>query len=110
MVRERREDRADALAGAAWRAEHMPHLAALIERDGRGWLMWSVTGWALATWVKLTLVLAAGVAARLARPRQHPARSGFLRVPRGRRGPLPSASSPGNGPTTPASPAGGGRQ
>ena len=26
VVRERREDRADALAGAAWRAEHMPHL------------------------------------------------------------------------------------
>jgi hypothetical protein len=25
VVRERREDRADALAGAAWRAEHMPH-------------------------------------------------------------------------------------
>jgi hypothetical protein len=27
-VRERREDADDALAGAAWRAEHMPHLAA----------------------------------------------------------------------------------
>jgi hypothetical protein len=31
--RERREDRADALAGAAWRAAHMPRLAAQIERD-----------------------------------------------------------------------------
>jgi len=26
VVRERREDRADLLAGAAWRAQHMPHL------------------------------------------------------------------------------------
>ena len=26
VVRERREDAADLLAGAAWRAEHMPHL------------------------------------------------------------------------------------
>jgi len=26
-VRERREDAADLLVGAAWRAEHMPHLA-----------------------------------------------------------------------------------
>jgi hypothetical protein len=32
-VRERREDAADLLAGAAWRAEHMPQLAAQIERD-----------------------------------------------------------------------------
>ncbi len=31
--RERREDAADALAGAAWRAQHMPHLAAQIQRD-----------------------------------------------------------------------------
>jgi|1186.fasta_scaffold1077683_3 hypothetical protein len=35
-VRERREDAADLLAGAAWRAEHMPHLAAQIERDRAG--------------------------------------------------------------------------
>ena len=39
-VRERREDAADALAGAAWRAEHMPHPAAQtttrIERDRAG--------------------------------------------------------------------------
>jgi hypothetical protein len=27
-LRERREDRADILAGATWRAQHMPHLAA----------------------------------------------------------------------------------
>ncbi len=42
-VRERREDAADLIAGAAWRAEHMPHLLteddrallgrAVIERD-----------------------------------------------------------------------------
>jgi Flp pilus assembly protein TadB len=32
FARERREDAADALAGAAWRAEHMPHLAAQIDR------------------------------------------------------------------------------
>jgi hypothetical protein len=37
LLRERREDAADALAGAAWRARHMPHLAALIDTDrGRG--------------------------------------------------------------------------
>jgi uncharacterized membrane protein len=30
-VRERREDAADLLAGAVWRAQHMPHLAAQIE-------------------------------------------------------------------------------
>lgn len=40
-VRERREDAADLLAGAAWRAEHMPQLAAqlaaqLEERDRAG--------------------------------------------------------------------------
>ena len=35
-VRERREDAADLLAGAAWRAQHMPHLAAQIERDQAG--------------------------------------------------------------------------
>jgi hypothetical protein len=39
-VRERREDADDALAGAAWRAEHLPHLAAQItmriERNGAG--------------------------------------------------------------------------
>jgi hypothetical protein len=36
VVRERREDRADALAGATWRAEHMPHLSTVagIERIG----------------------------------------------------------------------------
>ncbi len=35
-LRERREDRADALAAAAWRARHMPHLAARLDRhDGR---------------------------------------------------------------------------
>ncbi len=34
--RERREDAADALAAAAWRARHMPHLAARLDRhDGR---------------------------------------------------------------------------
>ena len=27
VARERREDRADALAGAAWRAAHIPHLS-----------------------------------------------------------------------------------
>ncbi len=31
-VRERREDAADLVAGAAWRAEHMPHLVAEIDR------------------------------------------------------------------------------
>ena len=31
-VRERREDAADLVAGAAWRAEHMPHLAAQLDR------------------------------------------------------------------------------
>jgi len=31
-LRERREDAADALAGAAWRAQHMPHLAASIHQ------------------------------------------------------------------------------
>jgi hypothetical protein len=35
-VRERREDAADLLAAAAWRAQHMPHLAAQIERDRVG--------------------------------------------------------------------------
>jgi hypothetical protein len=35
-VRERREDAADLLAGAAWRAEHMPQLAAQIERERAG--------------------------------------------------------------------------
>jgi hypothetical protein len=32
-VRERREDAADTLAGAAWRAQHMPHLAGQIDDD-----------------------------------------------------------------------------
>ncbi len=32
--RERREDAADALAAAAWRAQHMPHLAAQRDRTG----------------------------------------------------------------------------
>jgi hypothetical protein len=32
-VRERREDAADLLAGAAWRAQHMPRLAAPINHD-----------------------------------------------------------------------------
>ena len=31
MLRERCEDRADAVTAAAWRAEHMPHLAALLD-------------------------------------------------------------------------------
>ncbi len=31
-LRERREDAADALAGAAWRARHMPHVAALLDQ------------------------------------------------------------------------------
>jgi hypothetical protein len=35
-VRERREDAADALAAAVWRAEHIPQLAAQIERDRAG--------------------------------------------------------------------------
>lgn len=35
-VRERREDAADLLAGAAWRAKRMPHLSAQIERDRAG--------------------------------------------------------------------------
>jgi hypothetical protein len=35
-VRERREDAADLLAGAAWRAEHMPQLAAQIDRATGG--------------------------------------------------------------------------
>ena len=36
VLRERREDRADALAGAAWWAEHMPHLSTVVgvERTG----------------------------------------------------------------------------
>jgi Flp pilus assembly protein TadB len=33
-LRERREDAADALVGAAWRAQHMPGLAAGIDADG----------------------------------------------------------------------------
>jgi hypothetical protein len=32
-VQERREDAADTLAGAAWRAKHMPHLATQINND-----------------------------------------------------------------------------
>ena len=32
-LRERREDAADALTGAAWRAHHMPHLVAQPERS-----------------------------------------------------------------------------
>jgi hypothetical protein len=36
VVRERREDRADALAGAAWRAAHMPHLPAVAGIDRIG--------------------------------------------------------------------------
>ena len=32
-VRERREDAADTLAGAAWRAQHTPHLVAPINDD-----------------------------------------------------------------------------
>ncbi len=35
-LRERREDRADALAAAAWRARHLPHLAAQLDRHDRG--------------------------------------------------------------------------
>jgi hypothetical protein len=35
-VRERREDAADAMAGAAWRAQHLPHLAAQLDRDRAG--------------------------------------------------------------------------
>ena len=33
-VRERREDAADALAAAAWRAEHLPHPTAVLHGDG----------------------------------------------------------------------------
>jgi hypothetical protein len=32
-MRERREDAADLIAGAAWRAQHMPHLAAQHTND-----------------------------------------------------------------------------
>ena len=35
-MREHREDAADLIAGAAWRAEHMPHLTAQIECDRAG--------------------------------------------------------------------------
>jgi hypothetical protein len=35
-VRERREDAADALAGAAWRAQHLPHHTAQLDRDRAG--------------------------------------------------------------------------
>jgi hypothetical protein len=34
ILRERREDTADALAGAAWRAHHMPHAASRPEPAG----------------------------------------------------------------------------
>jgi predicted benzoate:H+ symporter BenE len=35
-LRERREDAADALAGAAWRATHMPHLGRLPVQEQHG--------------------------------------------------------------------------
>ena len=72
-VRERREDAADALAGAAWRAAApaRPPLTAstaprrpAADRVGRAGvaLMWAVTGWVIATWLRVTLVLTAAVA------------------------------------------------
>ena len=36
VVRERREDRADALAGAVWRAEHIPHLSTVAGAERTG--------------------------------------------------------------------------
>ena len=35
-VRDRREDAADLRAGAAWQAQHMPHLVAQVERERAG--------------------------------------------------------------------------
>ena len=35
-VRERREDAADTLTGAAWRAHHLPHHAGQLDRDRAG--------------------------------------------------------------------------
>ena len=57
------------LAAAAWRAQHMPHrhrrLHALPtrRRDAAtgGGVMWAATGWVIATWLRVTLVLAAAV-------------------------------------------------
>ena len=45
--------------------QHMPHLAARrpSRRDaGGGGVMWAVTGWVIATWLRVTLVLTAAVA------------------------------------------------
>jgi hypothetical protein len=36
VLRERREDRADAFAGAVWRAEHMPHLSVVAGAERTG--------------------------------------------------------------------------
>ena len=113
-VRERREDAADLLAGAAWRAEHMPHLAAQIDRrrsarPGGGGLMWAVTGWVIATWLRVTLALTAAVVvcwfalgAALRRLLAH------LRWPPCSLRATCRASCCANGPTKPASAAGGG--
>ena len=79
-VRERREDRADAITAARWRAEHAPHLLTAADRahltdrarparardrpvSSRRGLMWGVTGWALRTWLRITVFLALGVGA-----------------------------------------------
>ena len=69
VVRERRRTAADALAAAAWRAAHLPDHP-LTARDrttleparpGGGGVMWAVTGWVIATWLRVTLALTAAV-------------------------------------------------
>ena len=75
-VRERREDAADALTAARWRAVHAPHLLTPADRTrlgihprrpgfGRsgGGVMWGVTGWVIRTWLRITILLALGVGA-----------------------------------------------
>ena len=112
------EDAADALAAAAWRAEHAPHLLTAADRahlDARrplspvgGGVMWAVTGWAIATWLKITLAARRSASAPpgcgcspgwFAALRASPPR--WLSCG-------PSASSPANGPDEARSAPGGG--
>ena len=61
FVRERLEDAADARTAAAWRAAH--HAQRACAHSCGGVVMWAVTGWAVATWLKITVFLALGVGA-----------------------------------------------
>ena len=114
LVRERREDAADALAGPPGALEHMPHLAAQIHppptgaTSGRGWPDVGRHRMGDRYWLRVTLILAAAVAVcwlALGEPAA-PSGSSAWAARRPLRATCPASCS-ASGPTQPATAPGG---